>query len=148
MALARGAWAEARARFADSLAQAETPEAYEGMGLAARYELDAEAAIEAHERGYRLARSLGDAATAARLAIQLGHDAYAFRGPAEASGGSSSFSGCGSAERSKARSAAGCNGSPRSSSASILAATQRRSRTCTSWPCSGRDPTVIVCWGQ
>ena len=56
------------------------------MGLAARYELDAEAAIEAHELGYRLARSLGDAATAARLAIQLGQDAYAFRGPAEASG--------------------------------------------------------------
>lgn len=86
MALARGAWAEARARFAEALAQAETPEAYEGAGLAARYELDAQAAIEAHERGYLLARSLGDAATAARLAIQLGHDAYAFRGPAEASG--------------------------------------------------------------
>jgi len=85
-ALARGAWAEARARFADALTQEETPEAYEGAGLAARYELDADAAIEAHERGYRLARSRGDAATAARLAIQLGHDAYAFRGPAEASG--------------------------------------------------------------
>ena len=86
VALARGAWAEARSQFAEALTQAETPEAYEGAGLAARYELDAEAAIEAHERGYRLARSLGDAATAARLAIQLGQDAYAFRGPAEASG--------------------------------------------------------------
>ena len=86
MEFARGAWAEARARLAEALAQEERPEAYEGMGLAARYELDAEAAIEAHDRGDRLARSLGDAATAARLAIQLGHDAYAFRGPAEASG--------------------------------------------------------------
>ena len=86
MALARGAWAEARVRFADALAQEETPEAFEGLGLAARYELDAQAAIEAHERGYRLARSRGDAATAALLAIQLCHDAYAFRGPAEASG--------------------------------------------------------------
>ena len=86
MALARGAWAEARARFAEALAQAETPEAYEGAGLAARYQLDSEAALEAHQRGYRLARSLGDQATAARLAIQLGQDAYAFRGPAEASG--------------------------------------------------------------
>jgi len=85
-ALARGAWAEARVRFAEALAQQETPEAFEGAGLAARYELDAQAAIEAHERGYRLARSRGDAATAARLAIQLCHDAYAFRGPAEASG--------------------------------------------------------------
>jgi DNA-binding CsgD family transcriptional regulator len=86
LALARGAWAEARVRFADALAQEETAEAFEGAGLAARYELDAQAAIEAHERGYCLARSRGDAATAARLAIQLCHDAYAFRGPAEASG--------------------------------------------------------------
>jgi hypothetical protein len=85
-ALARGAWAEARARFAEAVAHEESPEAYEGAGIAARYELDAEAAIDAHERGYRLARSRGDDATAARLAIQLGQDAYAFRGPAEASG--------------------------------------------------------------
>jgi DNA-binding CsgD family transcriptional regulator len=85
-ALARGAWAEAREWFARALADAETPEAYEGDGLAARYQLDADAAIAAHERGYRLARAREDAATAARLAIQLCHDAYAFRGPAEASG--------------------------------------------------------------
>jgi hypothetical protein len=51
VALGRGAWAEARVRFADALAQEETPEAFEGAGLAARYELDAEGAIEAHERG-------------------------------------------------------------------------------------------------
>jgi hypothetical protein len=37
-------------------------------------------------RGYRLARSACDRATAARLAIQLAHDAYAFHGVAEASG--------------------------------------------------------------
>jgi hypothetical protein len=86
VALARGAWADARERFAEALAREETPEAYEGAGLAARYELDAQTAIDVHERGYRLARSRGDAATAARLAIQLCHDAYAFRGPAEASG--------------------------------------------------------------
>jgi DNA-binding CsgD family transcriptional regulator len=86
LALTRGAWAEARVRFADALAQEESVEAWEGAGVAARYELDARAAIEAHERGYRLARSRGDPVTAARLAIQLGHDAYAFRGPAEASG--------------------------------------------------------------
>ena len=85
-ALARGAWAEARARFGEALAQNETPQAYEGLGIAARYELDADAAIDAHQRGYRLARSQDDAATAALLAIQLGYDAYAFRGPAEASG--------------------------------------------------------------
>ncbi len=71
-ALARGAWAEARARFGEALAQNETPQAYEGLGIAARYELDADAAIDAHQRGYRLARSQDDAATAALLAIQLG----------------------------------------------------------------------------
>jgi LuxR family transcriptional regulator, maltose regulon positive regulatory protein len=85
-ALARGAWAEARVRFGEALAQNETPQAYEGLGIAARYELDAEAAIDAHQRGYRLARAQDDAAMAALLAIQLGYDAYAFRGPAEASG--------------------------------------------------------------
>src|SRR5262245_49448669 len=85
-ALARRGWAEARVRFAAALGQEETPEAFEGAGLAARYELDAEAAFAAHERGYRLARSRGDAATAARLAIHLCLDAYTFRGPAEASG--------------------------------------------------------------
>ena len=85
-ALARGAWAEARVFFAGVLARVEIVDAYEGLGIAARYELDADAAIAAHERGYRLARTSGDAAAAARLAIQLGYDAYAFRGPAEASG--------------------------------------------------------------
>jgi hypothetical protein len=40
LALARGAWAEARVRFADALRQEETAEAFEGAGLAARYELD------------------------------------------------------------------------------------------------------------
>ena len=85
-ALARGAWSDARAAFAVALREAETPEAYEGLGIAARYELNAGAAIEAHERGYRLARAKRDASSAARLAIQLAYDAYAFRGKAEASG--------------------------------------------------------------
>lgn len=85
-ALAHGAWALAREHFAAALVVRETPEAYEGLGMAARYELDAVAALDAHENGYRLARLRADAATAARLAIQLAYDAYAFRGPAEASG--------------------------------------------------------------
>ena len=46
-ALARGSWAEARLRFAEALAGEESAEAYEGAGLAARYELDAEAASPA-----------------------------------------------------------------------------------------------------
>ena len=82
-ALARGAWAEARVLFLEALEEAETPEVYEGVGIAARYELDAEGAFAAHERGYQLARSQRDAATAARLAIQLA--ATRTRGKAEAS---------------------------------------------------------------
>src|ERR1700760_3632232 len=77
-ALACGAWGEARARFAEALGELATPDAYEGLGIAARYELDRDVAIEAHEQGYRVAGSLGDRATAARLAIQLAYDAYAF----------------------------------------------------------------------
>jgi DNA-binding CsgD family transcriptional regulator len=85
-ALARGAWDEARAAFARALVREATPEALEGLGTAARYALDADAALAAHERGYRIARERGDADAAARLAIQLGYDAYAFRGVAEAEG--------------------------------------------------------------
>jgi len=85
-ALRRGAWTDAQEWFARALALAESPDAYEGLGAAARYLLDAEAAIDAHERGYRIARDTGDAASAARLAIQLAYDAYAFHGIAEASG--------------------------------------------------------------
>ena len=43
-ALARGAWAEARKCFGEALALNETPEAYEGLGTAARYQLDSDAA--------------------------------------------------------------------------------------------------------
>jgi ATP/maltotriose-dependent transcriptional regulator MalT len=85
-ALRRGEWAEARRRFERALADDESAEAYEGLGVAARYALDPGTAFEAHERGYQLARARGDDASAARLAVQLGYDAYSFRGPAEAQG--------------------------------------------------------------
>jgi ATP/maltotriose-dependent transcriptional regulator MalT len=79
-------WAEARRHFSEALEEEESPEAYEGLGAAARYALDADAALEAHERGYKLARAQHDDEAAARLAVQLGYDAYAFRGLAEAQG--------------------------------------------------------------
>jgi DNA-binding CsgD family transcriptional regulator len=85
-ALARGAWNEARALFRTVLDEQETPEAYAGLGTAARYALDGHSAIEAHERGFRLARELGDDDAAALLAVQLSLDAYAFTGIAEATG--------------------------------------------------------------
>jgi len=85
-ALLRGAWRQARARFEEALALEESPAAYEGLGVAARYLLDAETAVTAHERGYRLARERGDTAGAAKLAAQLAVDAYGFGRIAEANG--------------------------------------------------------------
>ena len=72
--------------FEAALAEAETPEALSGLGTAARWERDAPAALSAHERGYRLARSLGDDRAAAALALDLVFDCFDFRGPAEARG--------------------------------------------------------------
>ena len=85
-ALVRGAWAEAREHFQDGLALEESSAAYEGLGVAARYQWDAGAAIDAHERGYRLARAADDRDRAARLAAQLALDAYTFGRLAEANG--------------------------------------------------------------
>jgi hypothetical protein len=50
-------------------------EALSGLGVTARYQLDAEVAIAAHERGYRMARASDDVDAAALLAIELGYRA-------------------------------------------------------------------------
>jgi LuxR family maltose regulon positive regulatory protein len=85
-ALVRGAWRQARARFEEALAVEESPAAYEGLGVAARYLSDAEAAVSAHERGYRLARAQDDWSAAAKLAAQLAIDAYGLGRISEANG--------------------------------------------------------------
>jgi ATP/maltotriose-dependent transcriptional regulator MalT len=85
-ALRRGGWQEARARFEAALAEDETPAGFLGLGIAAAAQLDAATTLEAHEQGYRLARSLGDDRSAARLALELAVDCMYFRGPAEAGG--------------------------------------------------------------
>ena len=85
-ALLLGAWREARARFEGALAVEESPAAFEGLGVAARYLWDAEAAVSAHERGYRLARARDDTGAAARLAAQLAIDAYGVGRISEANG--------------------------------------------------------------
>jgi LuxR family maltose regulon positive regulatory protein len=85
-ALQRGAWHEARAQFEAALAEEQTPTAFLGLGIAAAAQLDAATTLEAHELGYRLARSLGDDRSAARLALELAVDCMYFRGPAEAGG--------------------------------------------------------------
>lgn len=85
-ALVRAAWSEARAEFEAVLAVEETVEALEGLGAAARWQMDGPAALAAHERAYRLARESGDAVASARLAIELAFDCGQFRGAAEMSG--------------------------------------------------------------
>jgi ATP/maltotriose-dependent transcriptional regulator MalT len=85
-ALQRAAWGEARGHFEAAVAQHETPEALAGLGAAARWQRDEAAMFEAHERGYRLARELGDDAAAAQLAIELVFDCIDFRGAAETNG--------------------------------------------------------------
>jgi len=85
-ALDRAAWAEARTHFEHALAAGESIDALEGLGVAARWQMDGAPALEAHERAYRLARDAGDDAAAARLALELAFDCLQFRGEAEARG--------------------------------------------------------------
>src|SRR5579884_1753067 len=85
-ALARAAWQEAREVFEAALGEGDSTEALLGLGVAARAQFDGPAALAAHERGYRLARTEGDRRAAARLALELALDCLNFRGPAEAGG--------------------------------------------------------------
>ena len=57
-ALARGAWDDARVAFEHALAERESPEAFEGLGLAAWW-LDLAAVVfDSRERAYRLFREV------------------------------------------------------------------------------------------
>ena len=78
-ALAEGRWAEARDVFAALLEDGEDPRLLEGLGTAARWLLDEQGAVAAHERAYRLYRRAGDHLGAGRMALQLSFDAYNFR---------------------------------------------------------------------
>jgi hypothetical protein len=85
-ALVRAAWAEARSQFEAALAVEESVEALEGLGVAARWQMDGQPALEAHERAYRLAREAGDDAASARIALELTFDCLQFRGESETRG--------------------------------------------------------------
>ena len=67
-ALARGAWESARAWFAEALDREATPEALEGLAVAAWWQNDATVAFPARDRAYRLYRGRGDRRGAARVA--------------------------------------------------------------------------------
>ncbi|HZJ71877.1 MAG TPA: helix-turn-helix transcriptional regulator, partial [Planctomycetota bacterium] len=79
-ALERGDWAAARRAFETSLEQGETPEALEGLGLAAWWLDRGELVFDVRERAYRIYRALGDVRGAARMAVWLAWDTAAFRG--------------------------------------------------------------------
>ncbi|HET9887564.1 MAG TPA: hypothetical protein VFR10_08625, partial [bacterium] len=81
-ALARGAWEDARRDFTSVLAENESPEAFEGLGLAAWWLDDAATVFDARERAYRLYNDCGDKRGAGRVALSLAEDAIYFRGQA------------------------------------------------------------------
>ena len=79
-ALEAGAWQQAQHAFERALAIEETPEALEGLGLAAWWLDLAGVVFDARERAYRAYRNRGDMVSAARLAVWIGWDSAAFRG--------------------------------------------------------------------
>ena len=86
-ALARGDWETARVAFERLLRDRESPEALEGLGLAAWWLDLAETVFDARERAYRLYRDRGDHRSAARLAVWIAWDTWAFRGEHAVAGG-------------------------------------------------------------
>jgi len=79
-ALKKTDWAEARDCFESVVCDKEIPEAFELLGRAAWWLDDAEAALHAREKAYRLYRGRGDSQSAARVAIALAYDYLSFRG--------------------------------------------------------------------
>ena len=78
-ALARGAWAEARAIFEQELEARETVDALEGLSWAAWWVEDVPHA-STRERAYRLSRREGDMRRAAMLALWVADDYLILRG--------------------------------------------------------------------
>jgi DNA-binding NarL/FixJ family response regulator len=79
-ALARGAWADARDAFDAALAVQESPESLEGLGVAAWWLDLADIVFDARERAHRLFLAQGNKPGAARIAVWLAWDYWAFRG--------------------------------------------------------------------
>ncbi len=79
-ALQAGAWREAQQAFERSLTIEETPEALEGLGLAAWWLDHADVVFDSRERAFRAYRARGDHRSAARVAVWIAWDSAAFRG--------------------------------------------------------------------
>lgn len=87
VALARGAWAEARDAFEAALRERETADALEGLGLAAWWLDLCDVVFDTRERAYRLFLASGDQLGAARVAVWLAWDCWAFRGESAVANG-------------------------------------------------------------
>ena len=85
--LARGAWSDARTAFESVLSERESPEALEGLALAGWWLDAADLVFDARERAYRLYAERADRRSAARVAVWLAWDAWAFRGEHAVSNG-------------------------------------------------------------
>jgi len=79
-ALRTADWQRAREYFESALKSEETPEALEGLGIAAFQLGDEAATFGARERAFELYRQRGDRPGAARLALALTVDCVIFRG--------------------------------------------------------------------
>jgi DNA-binding winged helix-turn-helix (wHTH) protein/ATP/maltotriose-dependent transcriptional regulator MalT len=79
-ALEAGAWHDARLAFERLLSVEETPEALEGLGLAAWWLDLADVVFDSRERAFRAYRARGDQRSAARIAVWIAWDSAAFRG--------------------------------------------------------------------
>ncbi|MDQ3531424.1 MAG: hypothetical protein M3456_03455 [Actinomycetota bacterium] len=79
-ALHAWSWEEARGASEEALLEEDSPEALEGLGAAASWLEDAQVAIDARERAYRLFRERPDAEGAARTAAGVANDLLTFRG--------------------------------------------------------------------
>jgi tetratricopeptide (TPR) repeat protein len=79
-ALARGDWEAARAAYARVLGEHDAPELLEGLGLAGWWLDLADVVFDSRERAFRLYRDRGDRRSAARLAVWIAWDTWAFRG--------------------------------------------------------------------
>ena len=79
-ALRRAAWEEARVSFEAALRDADSGEAWEGLGWAGYWLHDAELTLGARERAYQTYRGDGDVRGAGRVAAWLSADFLEFRG--------------------------------------------------------------------
>ncbi|HKB13043.1 MAG TPA: hypothetical protein VKD69_20405, partial [Vicinamibacterales bacterium] len=86
-ALGEAAWDEALHAFERALSVEETPEALEGLGLAAWWLDRADVVFDSRERAYRLFVERDDRAGAARIAVWLAWDCWAFRGESAVANG-------------------------------------------------------------